>query len=173
VASRLISEGVISEKTLDMAERVDRLRAMDEADGMQTVKEADSRLNWRVTFRHADWFIHIMALDKNFERFVLDRSEFKQGLRSSDPHPPPTYHYKVINHLSELKPVLDDLYEGFKRDEEERRQQERIDEAVAMAVAEERKEWEWKLAKQKEEHWAQIIVICMIVAALVWAFLSH
>ena len=67
----------------------------------------------------------------------------------------------------------DDLDESFKRDEEERRQQERIDKAVANAVVEERKEWEERLAKQKQEHWAQIIIFCMIVVALVWVFLSH
>jgi hypothetical protein len=67
-----------------------------------------------------------------------------------------------------------ELQGSFKRDEEERRQQERIDKAVAMAVVEERKEWEEQLAKQKQEqeHWTQIILFCIIVAALVWAFLS-
>ena len=60
----------------------------------------------------------------------------------------------------------DDLDESFKRDEEERRQQERID----KAVAEDRKEWEERSAKQ--EHWAQIILFCIIVVALVWVFLQ-
>jgi len=48
----------------------------------------------------------------------------------------------------------DDLDESLKRDEEERRQQERIDKAGAIAVVEEGKEWEERLAKQKQEHWA-------------------
>jgi hypothetical protein len=66
----------------------------------------------------------------------------------------------------------DDLDESFKHDEEERGQQDGIDKAVAMAVVEERKGWE-ELAnqKQEQEHWAQIILFCIIVAALVWAFL--
>jgi hypothetical protein len=33
--------------------------------------EADSRLNWRITFQHAFDLIHIMALDKTFQRFAL------------------------------------------------------------------------------------------------------
>jgi len=33
--------------------------------------EADSRLNWRITFQHAFYLIHIMALDKTFQRFAL------------------------------------------------------------------------------------------------------
>jgi hypothetical protein len=69
----------------------------------------------------------------------------------------------------------DDLDESFKRDEEERPQQERIDKVVANAVVEDRKDWEERLAKQKQEHWAQIILLCIIVVALVWVFLflSH
>jgi hypothetical protein len=66
----------------------------------------------------------------------------------------------------------DDHDESFKRDEEERCQQERIDKAP-IAVVEEREEWEERLAEQKQEHWAQIILFCIIVAALVWVFLSH
>jgi len=67
----------------------------------------------------------------------------------------------------------DDLDESFKRDEEEGRQQETIDKPVAIAVVEERKEWEERLAEQKQEHWTQIILFCIIVVALVWIFLAQ
>jgi hypothetical protein len=76
--------------------------------------------------------------------------------------------------IEDPAPITDDDHdESFKRDEEERRQQERIDKTVPIAVVEERKEWEERLVKQKQEHWAQIILFCIIVAALVWVFLSH
>jgi hypothetical protein len=59
-----------------------------------------------------------MALDKNFERFAFSlqsEGNLEAGLTSNGPRPD-CYRYKVVNRLSELKPILDDLYEGFKRD---------------------------------------------------------
>jgi len=141
----LVQKGFLRKEWLSWAEASDHV---DENVGIFPV--ADSRINRRVTFRHADWFIHIMALDKNFERFALElqtEDSFENGLRSD--HQRPGYHrFEVVSNLSELKPVLDDFYKIFERQEEERRQQARINAAVAA----EREKWERKLAEQKKEH---------------------
>jgi len=90
--------------------------------------------------------------------------------------PAPTDEQSALRHIEALikdhEPDFE-LQGSSKHDEEERGQQERIDKAVAMAVVEERRGWEELLAKQKQEqeYWAQIILFCIIVAALVWAFL--
>jgi hypothetical protein len=60
----------------------------------QKSQPADSRFNWRVTVRHGDYFIHIMAVDKNFERFAFSlqtERALKAGLivRHTSPVLPP------------------------------------------------------------------------------------
>jgi hypothetical protein len=90
------------------------LRAETEL-GWQKSQPADSRFNWRVTVHHGDYFIHIMAVDKNYERFAFSlqrEGDVETGLTSDCPRPF-CYRYEVVNRLSELKPILDDLYDGF------------------------------------------------------------
>jgi hypothetical protein len=109
-----------------LKEVIDDLRA-DQELSWQESQPADSRFNWRVTVHHGDYFIHVMAVDKNFERFAFSlqtEGGFDEGLRSDSPRPS-CYQYKLVNRLSELKPIFDDLYGSFKRQEEERRQQDR------------------------------------------------
>jgi hypothetical protein len=138
------------------------LRAETEL-GWQKSQPADSRINWRVTVRHGDYFIHIMALDRNFERFAFSlqsEGDLEAGLTSDCPRPD-CYRYKVVNLLSELKPILDDLYEGFKRRDEGRRQQDRINKAVAA----EREKWDEQLAKEREKR-QQVVYFVMFIAVL-------
>jgi hypothetical protein len=54
----------------DLDHCIDDMRAEDDL-SWQKIKPADSRFNWRVTVRHGNYFIHIMAVDKNFERFAF------------------------------------------------------------------------------------------------------
>jgi hypothetical protein len=139
----------------------------------QKIQPADSRFNWRVTVRvtvraRQDYFIHIMAVDKNFERFAFSlqtERDLEEGLKSDCPRPS-CHQYKVFNHLSELTPKLDDLYKSFKRQEEERRQQERIDKAVAQ----ERARWENLLAKERAER--QLVLYISLACGVAVAILA-
>jgi hypothetical protein len=136
----------------------------------QTIQPADSRFNWRVTVHHGDYFIHIMAVDKKFERFAFSlqrESALKEGLTSDKPRPSNSQ-YKVVNHLSELKPVLDDIYDSFKRQEEERRVQDRID----RAVANEREKWVKRLDDERTRRltWVYLAAFAAIVALAYAAF---
>jgi hypothetical protein len=134
----------------------------------QDVKPADSRFNWRVTVRHGDYSIYIMAVDKNFERFVFSlqtKDDLEEGLTSDRPRPS-DYRYEVVNRPSELKLVLDGLYESFKRRDEERRQQDRIN----KAVAEERKKWEERLAKERENRRLVVYFVTFIAVLFVGGF---
>lgn len=60
----LVRNGHLEKRLLSLAEASDDL--VDHHSD-----EADSRLNWRITFQHAFYLIHIMALDKTFQRFAL------------------------------------------------------------------------------------------------------
>jgi hypothetical protein len=109
--------------------------------------EADPRINWRVTARHGDYYIHIMALNQDLSRFACclqSASDVEEGLESEGRHPRRRYETGT---LGELDYVLDDLYANFKREDEERRQQDRID----KAVAEERARWVKRLADEEAE----------------------
>jgi hypothetical protein len=131
--------------------------------GWQESEPADSRFNWRVTVHHDNYFIHIMALDKNFERFAYSlqtEGDFEEGLTSIRPRPA-NHGYRVVNRLSELKPFLDDLYENLKRERQENRTRERIN----KAVAEEREKWETRLAKERETR-RQIVYFWTLIAVL-------
>lgn len=133
--------------------------------GWQKYQPADSRFNWRVTVHHGDRFIHIMALDKNFERFAFSlqsEGNLEAGLTSDWPPRPDCLRYKVVNRLSELKPILDDLYKSF----EERRQQDRIN----KAVAEEREKWEERLANEREkrQQFVYVVMYIMVVIAVLF-----
>ena len=141
---------------------IDDLRAKSELIAQES-QPADSRFNWRVTVGHGDYFFHIMAVDKNFQRFAFSL-QTKGALEvgpTSGSHRPPYHQYKVVNHLSELKPILDDLYESFKREGQEEKTKERIN----KAVAEERAKWETRLAKERENR-RLVVYICAFIAAL-------
>ncbi len=100
--------------------------------------EADPRINWRVTARHGDYYIHIMALDQGLSRFACclqKTSEFEEGLSSYGRCPNTRYE---AGNLAEIERVIDEVYARFKCEDEERRQQERIDGAVQKAVERER-----------------------------------
>jgi hypothetical protein len=104
-----------------------------------------------------------MALDKTFQRFAFalqTKGDFEQSIGSYSARPF-YYRYEAVNRLSELKPILDHLYEDFKRREEERRQQDRID----KAVAEEREKWVERLAKERENQ-RLIVYFVMFIAVL-------
>jgi hypothetical protein len=131
-----------------LKEIIDDFRTKAEL-GWQKKLPADSRFNWRVTIHHGNHFIHIMAVDRDFERFAVSlqtEGDLEAGLTSDRPRPP-FLQYKVVNHLSELKPVLDDLYERFNRQDQEERTREKIN----RAVAEEREKWETRLAKERDD----------------------
>jgi hypothetical protein len=155
----LVRKGFMKKEILSLEEVWDDL--MDDV-GVKD-EQADSRLNWRVTTQHAHYLIHIMALDKTFQRFAFalqTKGDFEQSIGSYSARPF-HYRYEAVNRLSELKPILDDLYEDFKRREEERRQQDRID----KAVAEEREKWVERLAKERENR-RLIVYFVMFIAVL-------
>jgi hypothetical protein len=115
----------------------------------QKYQPADSRLNWRVTVCHSDYFIHIMAIDEKFERFAISlqtKEGLEAGFNSDDPRPA-CLRYQVVNQLSELKPFFDEVYGIFKRDDEQRRERDKIN----KAVAEERQNLEKQLAEEREK----------------------
>ncbi len=132
---------------------------------LQKSQPADSRFNWRVSVRHRDYIIHIMALDQSFERFAisLQYEEALEAALTSDIQRPDCLRYEVVNNLSELKPILDDIYEGFKRHDEERRQKDRIN----KAVAEEREKWIEQLAKEREKRQLVVYFVMLIAVLLV------
>jgi hypothetical protein len=158
----LVAKGLLKEV-------IDDLRA-DQELSWQESRPADSRINWRVTVHHCDWFIHIMALDKNFERFAFSlqtKDALEGGLTSDNPRPF-CHQYKVVNHLSELRPVLDDLYESFKRQDQEdkrRDQEEKIKKRINKAVEEEREKWETRLANKRENR-RLVVYLFMFIAVL-------
>lgn len=68
--------------------------------------EADPRINWRVTARHGDYYIHIMALDQGLSRFACclqTSTEFEEGLVSE--HRSRCTLYKTGN-LAEIEKIL-------------------------------------------------------------------
>ena len=90
----LVRNGHLEKRLLSLAEASDDL--VDHHSD-----EADSRLNWRITFQHAFYLIHIMALDKTFQRFALSvqtKSDFKEGLISIRKRPPYLRH-EVVSRL--------------------------------------------------------------------------
>ena len=89
-----------------------------------------------------------MAIDTNFERFAfsMQTHDNRDAGLTSDQWRPDNDRYEVVNVLSELKPVLDYVYENFRRQDEERRQNDKIN----KAVAEEREKWIDRLAKERK-----------------------
>ena len=153
----LVRNGDLEKRLLSLAEASDDL--VDHHSD-----EADSRLNWRITFQHAFYLIHIMALDKTFQRFALSvqtKSDFKEGLISIRKRPP-YLRYEVVSRLSELKPILANIWESFRREEEESHQQGRID----VAVAREREKWLKRLADERKRR-QQIGYLVAFVAIVV------
>jgi hypothetical protein len=139
----------------------------------QKSQPADSRFNWRVTARHGDYFIHVMAVDRKFERFafsVQTESALKAGLTSDKPRPS-WIRYEVVSQLSELKRPLDDIYDSFKRQDEERRIQEeerRIQDRIDRAVAKEREKWVKRLDDERKQR--LVIYALIFVAVLFFLF---
>ncbi|MGO9430753.1 hypothetical protein [Rhodoblastus sp.] len=132
--------------------------------GWQESQPADSRINWRVTVQHDDYYIHVMAVDKNFERFAFSlqtERAFKAGLYSDKPRPDCS-RYEVVNRMSDLKPIFDEVYGIFKRSAENRQHQEDIDRAVAA----ERAKWEKRIA-EKEGMIIHYIMIAVFIVLLI------
>lgn len=138
--------------------------------------EADPRINWRVTARHGDYYIYIMALDQGLSRFACclqKTSEFEErsyGRCLST-------RYEAGN-LAEIEHVLDDIYARLKHEDEQRRQQDeqrrqqdRIDKEVQKAVEKEREIWRDHLARSRAKR-LQVIGLCVlalpVLAALVF-----
>jgi hypothetical protein len=155
----LVRNGHLEKRLLSFAEAEDDL--MDYGSD-----EADSRLNWRITFQHAFYLIHIMALDKAFQRFALSvqtKSDFDEGLVSIHKRPP-CLRYEVVSRLSEVKPILADIYERFKGEEEESRQQDRIDKAVAK----ERERWVRRLAGRQRLEIIYFFIFAALLVMAIW-----
>jgi hypothetical protein len=140
--------------------------------------EADPRINWRVTARHGDYYIHIMALDQGLSRFACclqTTSEFEEGLQSYGRCLRTRYE---AGNLAEIEHVLDDIYARLKHweeqrrqrekhEEEQRRQQDRIDKEVQKAVEKEREIWRDRLARFRNK--VIVSLACGVaVAILVW-----
>ena len=71
---------------------------------------------------------------------------FKEGLISIRKRPP-YLRYEVVSRLSELKPILANIWESFRREEEESHQQGRID----VAVAREREKWAQTVGRREKK----------------------
>jgi hypothetical protein len=155
----LVRKGHLEKTLLGVAEAEDELTDYGG-------DEADSRLNWRITLQHAFYRIHIMALDKTFQRFALSvqtKSDFDEGLVSIHKRPPCS-RYEVVGHLSEIKSILADIYQGLKRDEEESRQQDQIDKAVAK----EREKWVKRLAQRRRLEIIFLFIFAVLLIVTIW-----
>ena len=155
----LVRTGHLEKRLLDFVEAEDDLTDYGG-------DEADSRLNWRITFKHAFYLIHIMALDKTFQRFSLSvqtKSDFDEGLVSIHKRPP-CLRYEVVSHLSEVKPILANIFERFKHEEEESRQQDRIDKAVAK----ERDKWVKRLAGRRRLEIIFFFIFAALLVTIIW-----
>lgn len=162
---RLVLLGAPPERVF-LAEGLAITRDLESVDGA----EADPRINWRVTARHGAYYIHIMALNQGLFRFACclqTERELKEGLASESRCPCSRYETGT---LAEIDNVLDDLYPKIKHWDEERRQQDRIDQAVDRAVAKEREKWE-QLAKEKENQRMTTYIIVFIAVLLLMAAL--
>jgi hypothetical protein len=132
--------------------------------------EADPRVNWRVTARHDDYYIHIMALDQSLSRFACclqTSAEFEEGLGSE--HRSQHTRYNTGN-LAEIEHILDEIYGSFKRQEEQRREQEeqRREQDRLDAIEKERKIRQERLASAERRRNKLIcILVCTIVAFLI------
>jgi hypothetical protein len=162
----LVAKKHYSPKEASFAETEAWLAELHADDGA----EADPRINWRVTARHGDYYIHIMALDQGLSRFACclqSASDVEEGLESDRRCPRRSYETGT---LAEMDRILDDLYAFIKHEEEERRQQDRIDKAVAA----ERERWVKRLAdeeakRQEEKTKRQQVGYLVALAAAVFA----
>jgi hypothetical protein len=168
----LLQKGLISKEALHVTELIYDLHAEEG----HWDREVDSRFNWRVTVQHGDYLIHVMAVDKTFERFrvlLQTKYDLEEGLSSPHIHTP-CLRNETVEHLSELKPILDDIYSGLKRQEEERRQQERIDEAVTN----EREKWLKLLSDERTKrrqlgYFLAFIAVVFVVGWVINAINKH
>ena len=162
----LVAKQRLSPEQASVAESFARILESTSGDG----PEADPRINWRVTARHGDQYIHIMALDQGLSRFACclqTASQIEEGLESDLRGHHRRYETGT---LAEIDHVLDDLYANLKREDEERRIQDRIDKAVAA----ERERWVKRLAdeeakRQQEKEKRQQVVYLVAFGAAVLA----
>jgi hypothetical protein len=132
--------------------------------------EADPRINWRVTARHGDYYIHIMALDQGLSRFACclqTSAEFDEGLGSE--HRSQHTRYKAGN-LAEIEHILDEIYANFKRQDEQRRDQDeqRREQDRIDAIVKERKVRQERLTSAERRRRKLIcILVCIIVVFLI------
>jgi hypothetical protein len=131
--------------------------------------EADPRINWRVTVRRGDYYIHIMALDQGLSRFACSlqtTSDFDEGLRS----------YRASRHsayetgnLAQIEHVLDGFYARLKHEDEQRYQQNLIDMNVKLAVEKEREIWRDRLDHSEAKR-LQVISLSLLGGGLILLF---
>jgi hypothetical protein len=156
--------------------RAERLRRLPLEDGNAFLAEdlddyhfqADPRINWRVTFPHGDYYIHIMAIDQGLSRFACclqTESDFEDSLRSAGGS---LYTHYETGNLAEIERVLVDIYARFNREVERTAEQERSDK-----VEEERKLLQERLASvETKRHTLICISICIITVSLILYTLS-
>jgi hypothetical protein len=135
--------------------------------------EADPRINWRVTARHGAYYIHIMALNQGLSRFACcfqTANEVKERLASEYGCQGSGYETGT---LAEIDNVLDDLYPKIKHWDEQRRQQDRIDQAVDRAVAEEREKWVKRSEEEKTKRRQVGYLIAFAAVVLAFGFIIN
>ena len=75
--------------------------------------QADFRINWRVTAKHDDYLIHIMALDRWLNCFACClQSKVDFDERQNSDHRVNYVRYEESD-LAGLKVILDDIYARF------------------------------------------------------------
>jgi hypothetical protein len=132
--------------------------------------EADPRINWRVTARHGDYYIHIMALDQGLSRFACclqTSTEFEEGLESE--HRSRCTLYKTGN-LAEIEKILDEIYATIKRQDEQRREQDeqRREQDRIDAIEMERKIRQERLESAERKRRKLIcVLVCIVVVFLI------
>lgn len=161
----LVKKGLLEEKMFSLAELM--ADSFDRKDGA----EADPRISWRVTARHGDYYIHIMALDQGLSRFACclqTSAEFENALGSHHSSFPGT-RYEAGN-LAEIENILDEIYAYFKRQDEHRREQDeqrRVQDRID-AIKKERKILQERMASAERKKTKLIcIMVCIFVAVLI------
>ncbi|MGC1464248.1 MAG: hypothetical protein WA792_00790, partial [Pseudolabrys sp.] len=150
----LVKKGILKNELLVLAEYTSEI-----SDG-----QADPRINWRVTAKHDDYLVHIMAVDRWLNRFaccVQSKADFDESQNSE--HRVHYLRYEESD-LAALKYTLDDVYARFKQQESQRRHREDVDKAVEK----ERAQWNERLAAAKKRR-TQIAYSIVLFLALILA----
>ena len=156
----------LSPQNVSSAVMLAELRDWEGDDGA----EADPRINWRVTARHGDYYIHIMALDQGLSRFACclqTSTEFEEGLVSE--HRSRCTLYKTGN-LAEIEKILDEIYATIKRQDEQRREQDeqRREQDRIDAIEKERKIRQERLESVERRRRTLIcVLVCIVVVFLI------